>query len=88
MKVSRDHDITKAVSWTLITQNHVCDSFLDCEETQHFDFVLAPKEFIAEAGRGIFGGSHGFQVDHMIFKGNEAITKTGPKVSFIPQYHS
>ena len=25
VKVSRDHDITKAVSWTLITQNHVCD---------------------------------------------------------------
>ena len=50
--------------------------------------MLAPKEFIAEAGRRIFGGSHGFQVDHMIFKGNEAITKTSPKVSFIPQYHS
>ena len=50
--------------------------------------MLAPREFIAEAGRGIFAGSHGFQVDHMIFKGNEAITKTSPKVSFIPQYHS
>ena len=63
MKVSRDHDITIAVFWTLITQNPVCDRInhlflrllLDCEETQHFDFVLAPREFITEVGRGITG---------------------------------
>ena len=85
--------------------NSIHLSFRDCEQTQHFDFVLAAWEYIAKAGGGGGGGggdrvlggggwavgvwgSHGFQVDQMIFTGNGAITKTGPEVSSIPQYHS
>ena len=32
--------------------NSIHPSFRDCEQTQHFDFVLAAWEYIAKAGGG------------------------------------